>query len=111
MPEQSIPQDVAQTSRGCRNSWPSTSMTARVAEAEIPTTSLSNRGGLRGRGVRGLHGGGIKRFRSGDACGHLEGSSTSDGGRKKKNARRGEMFSGLSIPLAATFTTARSFGT
>lgn len=80
---------------------------SRVAEADV-STSLSDRGGFHGRGGRGLHGGGMNRFRSGEASGHLGGSSISDGGRKKKNARGGGLFSGLSIPLAATSTTAGS---
>lgn len=79
---------------------------SRLAEAEVANTSLSDRGGFHGRGGRGLHGSGINRFRSGEASGHLGGSSISDGGKKKKNARGGGLFSGLSIPLAATSTTA-----
>lgn len=78
---------------------------SRLAEAEVLTTSLSDRGGFHGRGGRGLHGGGMGRFRSGEASGHLGGSSISDGGRKKKNARGGGLFSRLSIPSATTSTT------
>lgn len=81
---------------------------SRVAEAEGSAPALSDRGGFYGRGGRGLHGGGMNRFRSGEASGHLGGSSISDGGRKKKNARGGGLFAGLSIPLAATSTTVRS---
>lgn len=80
---------------------------SRVAEAEGSAPALSDRGGLYGRVGRGLYGGGMNRFRSGEASGHLGGSSISDGGRKKKNARGGRLFAGLSIPLAATSTTAR----
>lgn len=79
---------------------------SRLAEAEVPTAFLGDRGGFHGRGGRGLHGGGMNRFRSGEASGHLGGSSISDGGRKKKNARGGGLFSGLSIPLATTSTIA-----
>ena len=81
---------------------------SRLAEAEVSTTSLSDRGGFYGRGGRGLHSGGMNRFRSGEASGHLGGSSVSEGGRKKKNARGGGLFSGLSIPLATTSTVGGS---
>ncbi|MCJ1464384.1 hypothetical protein MMC07_002997 [Pseudocyphellaria aurata] len=79
---------------------------SRLAEVDVPLTFSSDRGGYRGRGGRGLHGGGMHRFTSGEASGHLGGSSVPDGGKKKKNARGGGLFAGLSIPLAATSTTA-----
>lgn len=74
---------------------------SRLAEGIVPTSSSGGRGGFHGRGVRGLYSGGMNRFSSREASGHLGGSSVSERGRKK-SARGGGLFSRVSIPSEST---------
>lgn len=73
---------------------------SRLAEGGVLTSSSGGRGGLQGRGGRGLYSG-MQKFSSREASGHLGGSSVSDGG-KKKSARGGGIFARVSIPSEST---------
>lgn len=81
---------------------------SRLAEGGNHVPS-SGRGGLQGRGGRGMFRGGIDRFRSGEASGALGGSSVSEG-RGRKNPRAGGLLSGLSTSARSAITRAGASG-